>query len=155
MSPDENSAYPRLEDQIRWYDVKSQFNQRRFKTLKAVELISAALIPLVAGFSFLNAIVDGVGAIVLGTLGALIVVLEGFQHLNQYHHNWVTYRSTCEALRHEKYLYMARTGPYDIKDAAVARKELAARVEALVSTEHAKWVGGREQSRKQLQRDDA
>jgi uncharacterized protein YdeI (BOF family) len=30
----------------------------------------------------------------------------------QYHPNWITYRSTCEALKHEKYLYLAKAGPY-------------------------------------------
>ena len=37
-----------------------------------------------------------------GALGVLVVVFEGAQQLNQFHHNWVTYRGTCEALRHEK-----------------------------------------------------
>ena len=45
-------------------------------------------------------------------LGALIVVLEGVQQLNQYQQNWSAYRSTCEALKHEKYLFLAHAGPY-------------------------------------------
>ena len=29
----------RLEDQLNWYDKKSQFNQKRFKRLRTVEII--------------------------------------------------------------------------------------------------------------------
>lgn len=73
--------------------------------------------------------------------GAIIVVLEAVQQLNQWQHNWVTYRSTCEALRHEKYTYLGRVGPYDDIDDTATRKVLVARVESLISTEHSKWVG--------------
>lgn len=35
----------RLEDQINWYDKKSQWNQRLYKSLKAVKIMLAILIP--------------------------------------------------------------------------------------------------------------
>ena len=38
---------------------------------------------------------------ITATLGVLAVVLEGVQQLNQWQHNWITYRLTCEALRHD------------------------------------------------------
>jgi hypothetical protein len=60
--------------------------------------------------------------------------------LNQWQHNWITYRSTCEALRHEKYSYIARSGSYGDLDNESAKKTLVERVESLVSTEHAKWI---------------
>jgi hypothetical protein len=39
----------RLEDQIGWYDRKSQNAQRRYKILKVAQVIIAGLIPLVSG----------------------------------------------------------------------------------------------------------
>jgi hypothetical protein len=72
-----------------------------------------------------------------GGLGALIVVLEGLQQLFQLHANWTQYRSTCEALRHEKFLWMAHAGPYSHSERLDAL--LAERVEGLVSQEHAAW----------------
>jgi hypothetical protein len=39
-----------------------------------------------------------------------VVVLEAVQQLFQI--NWVLYRSTAEALIHEKYLYLSGAGPY-------------------------------------------
>jgi hypothetical protein len=94
----------RLEDQIGWYDRKSAQNQRWFKTFKALQLIAAAAVPVAAAI--------GVRAAVLAALGAAVVVLEGLQQLNQYQQNWTAYRSTAEALKHEKYLFLALAGPY-------------------------------------------
>ena len=50
------------------------------------------------------------------------------------------YRSTAEALKHERYLYLAAAGPYGGDDRV---RVLAERVEGLVSQEHAKWTESR------------
>jgi len=68
-------------------------NQRRFKWTKVAEIVAAAIIPFAAGFA--------ASAFLTGGLGVFIVVLEGLQSLNQSQHNWITYRSTCEELKHE------------------------------------------------------
>jgi hypothetical protein len=59
------------------------------------------------------------------------------QQLNQWQSNWVLYRSTAEALKHERQLYLAKAGPYRGRD---RRSVLAERIEGLVSQEHAKWT---------------
>ena len=130
---EDNPIVVRLEEQIGWYDKKSIDNQRSFKICKIIELIAAALIPFAAGFSF--------PPFVTGGLGLLIVIIEGLQQLNQFHHNWIIYRSTCEALKHEKYLYLGNAGPYCKVEDKIAL--LAERVESLVSQEHAKWIFAR------------
>jgi Protein of unknown function (DUF4231) len=71
-------------------------------------------------------------------------VLEGLLHLNQYQQNWTTYRSTCEALKHEKYVYLANAGPY--ANAAAAHALLAERIESTVSQEHAQWSSIQQQA---------
>lgn len=128
----------RLEDQIDWYDRKSRYNQSWFKRLKICQIVTAAAIPFVASIS--------APVWVAGGGGALIVVLEGLQQLQQYQQNWTTYRATCERLKHERYLYLAEAGPY-----AAAEKPdalLAERVEGLVSQEHAAWSAHREEADK-------
>ena len=124
----------RLDDQISWYDRRSNSCQRWYKSLKLMEVGSAALIPFLAGIK--------ASAWLTGGLGVLIVVLEGILQLNQYQHNWITYRSTCEYLKHEKYLYAASAGAYS--EAKNPARLLAERVESLVSQEHAKWVSSQE-----------
>ncbi len=136
MLEDADPTFQRLEDQIAWYSTKSTKNARYFKVVKAAQLLAAATIPVVATFH--------VHAAVSAGLGALIVVLEGFQQLNQYQQNWSAYRSTAEALKHEKYLYLAGAGPY--ARSANAHAVLADRIEGLISQEHAKWVSAREEA---------
>ncbi len=129
-------TFARLEDQIAWYDRKSTDNQRRFKLLKVAQLIVAAAIPVAA-------VADASG-LVTGSLGAVVLIFEGLQQLNQYQQNWITYRSTCEALKHEKYLYLAQAGPYrGVRDPGAV---LAERIEGLISQEHAKWASSREEA---------
>jgi hypothetical protein len=103
-----NSGYPRLESQIGWYDKRSGQAQTRYKWLKFTEIGCAVAVPLI---SQINGIVTAI-------LGGMVVLLEALQAMNQWQHNWITYRSTCEALRHEKYSYLGRSGPYrDLDDA--------------------------------------
>ena len=136
----DNPTVERLEEQIDWYDRKSMVNQRWFKLLKVAQIVGAAIIPFAAGFKVAVLGIDT--AFITGGLGVLIVILEGLQSLNQYQHNWTMYRSTCEELKHEKYLWLAKAGPY--LDAKKPEALLAERVEALISREHAKWVSSRE-----------
>jgi Protein of unknown function (DUF4231) len=125
----------RLEDQIGWYDHKSNRCQSWYKGMRLLVVGSAALIPFLAG--------NHAPAWSTGGLGILIVILEGIQQLNQYQHNWITYRSTCESLKHEKFLFLAKAGPYS--KAGNPATLLAERVESLVSKEHAKWVSTQEE----------
>ena len=128
-APEQGYAWERMEDQLRWYDRKSAHHKNWFQRFKVLQLVLAAAIPVVAG--------AGAGAWITGSLGASIVVLEGFQQLFQFQQNWLGYRATAEALKHEKFLYLAQAGPY--RDAAAPEALLAERVEGLVSQEHAAW----------------
>ena len=128
--PELPPVWQRLDDQIHWYDRRSRLSKRWYLRLKVVQIVTAAAIPVLAT-------VWPEKAWIGGGLGALIVVLEGLQQLFQLHANWTQYRSTCEALRHQKFLWMARAGPYAHTDRPDAM--LAERVEGLVSQEHAAW----------------
>ncbi len=135
----------RLEDQIGWYDSRSERNERRFKLVKGLQLLAGATIPVVATI--------GVHSAIPAALGSAVVVLEGVLQLNQYQQNWISYRATCEALRHEKYLFLAGAGPYAVT--ANGRALLADRIEGLISQEHAKWVSTREEAAQPLRPSDA
>jgi hypothetical protein len=78
----------------------------------------------------------------------IVVVLESIQGLFQFQQNWTSYRSTAEGLKHEKSLWMAKAGPYKDPDNPGAEAIFAERAEALISTEHAKWVNYQEQAGK-------
>src|SRR6516162_1864298 len=135
----------RLEDQIAWYDKNSLRCHLFFKVLKAVVIVCAALIPLLSGLQVTP-------PWLIGSVGALIAVLEGLQQLNQYQQNWIRYRSTCESLKREKYLYLAKAGPYaGVSD---ARALLAERIESLGSEEEAKRVSAQEKPEEPAKKND-
>lgn len=129
---DGGPAWDRLEDQLDWYDRKSMVAQRAYKRVKLSQLVVGAAVPVFAGLQ--------APAAVTAALAALVVVAEGAQQLYQWQTSWVLYRSTAEALKHEKYLYLAAAGPYSVGD---QHRVLAERLEGLISQEHAKWTESR------------
>ena len=144
--PEADVTLERLEDQIRWYDRKSKYNQQMFKLMKIATIVISVSIPLFAAFAAYRSIDGKTVALITGAVGATIALLEAIQQLNQYQQQWTTYRSTAESLKHEKFLFLASAGPYSA--AEYPRKLLAERVESLVSQEHAKWASTREQTGK-------
>jgi hypothetical protein len=136
-APEIDPIMKRLEDQIAWYDRKSMTNQRYFKGIKMVEIVAAAMIPFLSASGLPRMIW------VTGGLGVVITVLEGMLHLNQYQQNWIAYRSTCESLKHEKYVYLGKAAPY--ANVVDPHALLAERIESLVSQEHAKWASVQQQ----------
>jgi hypothetical protein len=133
----------RLKDQTNWYDKKSGDAQRAFKRIKVTEIVAAALIPFLGSLTVLFPCLKGHLPLASGGLGVLITILEGVLHLYRYQENWNNYRSTAEALKHEKFLYLAQSGPYKPTETSTPETLLALlaeRVESLVSQEHAKWI---------------
>ena len=137
-TPGEDVTLDHLQDQIEWYNGKSGSNQKAFKYLKICTILAAALIPVFAQIKAMSLATAG--------LGVFIVVLEGLQQVYQYHPNWISFRATCEALKHEKFLYLAKAGAYATANDPHAL--LAERIESLVSQENAKWTSSQEQGQK-------
>lgn len=128
----ENRELARLDDQIDWYSRMSSLNQRRFKLMKSVTLMSLAAIPV------LTTTAIAYGRYVASGLAVLAALMEGLQQLNQYNSNWTSYHATSEALKREKFLYLARAGPYSY--AENPRAMLVERVESLISEGGSKWL---------------
>jgi len=122
----------RLEEQLGWYDSKSNYCQTRYKWLKFLQIALGASIPLLVYQVDAKAITAAVGVI--------IAILEAVQHLNQYSTLWVEYRSTAEYLKHERWLFLARSGEYRGLNDDEALKLLAEQVESHVSTQHTTWT---------------
>lgn len=132
----ENPTLIRLEDQILWYSRRSSASLFWFRALKVIELTAAALIPFLAT----DLAADNLSspALVAGGLGVLIIVLESLQGLFQFQNNWMNYRSTCEELKREKHLWLAKAGPYS--GSGNSDRLLAERIESVISAEHGRWT---------------
>ncbi|OQY02216.1 MAG: hypothetical protein B6I26_01325 [Desulfobacteraceae bacterium 4572_130] len=127
----------RLEKQILWYSKESRFNQKFHKLLRLTEIIFAALIPFLAGM---------VGKIpystwIIGGLGVVIAVCAGASSVWKFHENWIQYRTSAETLKHEKYLYLTKSYPYNEENQENAFNYFVKRVENLISKENTQWAG--------------
>lgn len=123
-------AWRRLQQQIAWYDGQSMRAMAYYKTIKIFQLVAAATVPVVAGF--------GVSGWLTGSIGSSIVVMEGIQQLFRYHEYWLSYRSACEALRRETWLFEARAGVY--RAAENPDVLLGERLHEIASQESARWT---------------
>ncbi len=139
----------RLDNQIAWYDRKSQVNQKEYKKYKKIEFIIAATIPVITTFSavFQNSNEDPASPVSWSTLaivltvgaaigGIVLVVINKMLELGDYFRLWKEYRTSCEALQYERNLYLTRSEPYDESDAFPL---LVSRVENILSREIQKW----------------
>ena len=125
MEPNEYIT-KRLEDQITWYSTKSQYNKGRSIALRILEIVCAAIIPFISvhheSFKYFPLFV--------GLLGITISIAAGISAILKFHDNWIEYRTVCETLKHEKFLFLTKTNPYDSENAF---HQLVIRVEGLIS----------------------
>jgi hypothetical protein len=122
----------RLDNQRKYYSEKSGLNQKWYRRLRFATIIIAGTLPFVTAYLDVNPAMK----VVAGAMGALIAIIEGIQHLNKYHDNWVNYRRTSEALKREKIMFQTQTGAYT-QEATLAI--LVARVEAILYDENQEW----------------
>lgn len=124
----------RIDDQIGWYDRKSAHCQRMYKRLRAYEIVAAGLIPFLTGYVDLY---SGKVKFTVGLLGASVAAVSGLLFLHKYQENWVKYRSTAEALRSEKVLYLTQSPPYQGADAFLLFVQKA---ESIFANETGNWA---------------
>lgn len=133
-------AYRRLADQIDFFDKRSKLNQTRYKSLKFITIFCAASVTASGAFSL--------PAWGISLLGLSIVVIEGVIQLNTMLQNWLSYRNTCEMLKHEKYLALSGAGQY--KEATDPLKLLSERTEEILGNERISWIAAQEDSKNRL-----
>ena len=79
---------------------------------------------------------DTIFQIIAAISGIIVVVLNKLFELEDYQKLWKDYRLTCEALQHERMLYMTKTEPYDEPNAFPM---LVEKVENILHKETQKW----------------
>lgn len=125
----------RVEDQISWYDKKSIDEQKRYKRYSYVILGASSFIPLVTILTTENVCYR----IVVCLLGIATSISQGIINLNDYNENWIEYRTVCETLKKEKFMYLSKAGVYS---SAESRFEyFVERIESIISQENVNWAG--------------
>lgn len=123
----------RLDNQIDWYDKKSIRNQKCFKFLQVSSIIAATTIPFLSGYITETSIILKVS---IGLLGLIVAAITAVLGCYKFQENWLEFRTTCESLKHEKYLFLTRTDPYHGEQHF---QLLVQRVEGLISKENTNW----------------
>ncbi len=125
----------RLENQISWYDRRSARSKTWFYALSLGQAIVASAIAIVSAVSEKP---DRSVLVVLATMGGITAVTTSVLGLLKFQEDWLSYRSTCEALKKEKFFFLACAGPYT--DETKRFETLVERVESLISREHTSWA---------------
>lgn len=133
----------RVDDQIEWYDGKSIQMQKKHKIFKGVTIFSAAIIPIIS----LTKIEYFDTDIIVSILAAIIAISEGMISLSNYGDNWTRYRSICETLKSEKYMYLNQSGVYSEKEENFSF--FVERVETIISQENINWASLNNESKKE------
>jgi Protein of unknown function (DUF4231)/Protein of unknown function (DUF2795) len=145
----------RLDNQIKWYEEKSACNKLRFRICQLIIIVASAIIPIInlgiplTGSSPYQAL--GITAI----LGGIITIVAALSQMDTYFETWILYRTTAEALKKEKFLYINNAVDYTALPSQEAKiKLLVERVEEMLSSENSKFLSlqqhARQQSEQQL-----
>ena len=121
----------RVERQLRWYGDKSASAKRWHFRLQLVTLVLAASVPVLSLSSG-----DVRVRIAVAVIGALATIAAGVLALYRFGDLWTDYRSTAEAIKHEKYRFLTRATPYAGADAFPL---FVNRVESIILQENRAW----------------
>lgn len=124
----------RVDDQIKWYSTKSTKNKKSYYMINFFEMTVGILVSILSLFleeSLLRNIVTGLSLIVTASNGLLSFL--------KCRENWTEYRETSEILKHEKYMYLAEAGVYNIEKND-RYKLFVERCETIISSENINWA---------------
>jgi hypothetical protein len=104
--------------------------------LKIIETILALLIPFLTGYITTNENSLCL-KITIGLIGIVVAAVANLITLIKLQENWIVYRTTAESLKHEKFLYLTKAGPYAGTDSFPLFVE---RIESYISKENTQWA---------------
>ena len=114
MSKDANYLQDRVEEQLKFYSMRSSQNKKYYLKTQKLIIALGVLIPII-NFVALIFHYDYTYPFFL-LISAIISSIIGFtaaiSQLNKYYENWINYRITLELLKREKYLFQNNAGGY-------------------------------------------
>ena len=125
----------RVDDQIKYYDCSSIKNKGWFVRLSITGAIMGVSIPFLTPYISNDTIKL---KICLGLMGVGISLITALLAILKFQEHWMEYRTTCESLKHEKYLYLTKSGNYSGNNSFDL---FVQRIESLISKENTAWVG--------------
>lgn len=130
----------RLDDQIKYYDLKSIEYKKKHENISLATIIISALIALVPAFIDILPNCKGIITFLSALLAATITVLQAIDKLKKYNDLFYQFRMTCEKLKQEKELYLYQSGEYKRTDEMTNEQLFVERCERIMATENGTWA---------------
>jgi hypothetical protein len=124
----------RLDEQIAFYEGAARRAKQMHLWLQGGIIVLSVMVPVAV-----NRPQDGSGwahYLVLA-FALLLPAMTGLVSFRKYGETWMSYRTTAELLKNEKYLFLTGSGHY--RDNPHAFQDLVEAVESLLSAEHTKF----------------
>lgn len=129
-----NYLSDRLERQIKWYDDKSVEAKKNLSRVTFFSVLCTSLIPIVTlfidFFPFL-------AKVIVTLLSQIVNICTWYINFNKLQEIRISYRSICENLKTQKFLYENRCSPYN--DSSTALSLLISNCESIMDEEHKNW----------------
>ncbi len=130
-----DKIYRSAEDWLVYFQSAAKRNGYIYYLAKSTQIAAAAAVPVV-----LNIMSEpGWGSGIAGGLGALVVIIEGFLQLFQFHKVYLNFQNAAESVRIELFLHANRTSDYEAGTQEAADVLLAKRVGLIALAEHGRW----------------
>jgi hypothetical protein len=141
----------RLEEQIKYYETAAGRAKQLHVRLQSGIIVLSVMVPVAVSHpqdwsGWMRFVVVGVSL--------LLPAMTGLTSFRKYGETWISYRTTAELLKTEKYLFLTGSGRY--RDNPNAFHDLVETVETLLIAEHTKFrasftevrqaTGGREET---------
>lgn len=130
----------RLETQIEWYDKKAIHCRKYHENISVYCIIGTALSALLASISTSNPCYNKVLSIFAAIIAFSVTVFLSIDKLKKYQELHLQYRSTCEKLRQEEFLYLTKVAVYKDHDNPTNDELFVERCESIMTTENGNWA---------------
>jgi hypothetical protein len=134
--PPDDPVLKQVDDDICWYDRNAKRTMHAHRRYRGAQIIAAALLPVSQVF-FAGLVAREMTAV----LGAVILILQGFDAMHQYEEHYAAWRATAQALFRERFMFSVHSGPYANPPAGYdPRRLLAERCDAITAAENQQWA---------------
>ena len=127
----------RYQDQVDWYDRKAGQNQKIYRRFQWALIGLSAVTPALVGLKT-ELLIAGTSHSLAIYTSVAVAVLSAALKTFKFQENWINYRTTCETLLKERYLFEAGLQGYGRSPDREAL--FVNRVEALISRENTLWL---------------
>lgn len=132
----------RVDDQLNYYQCAANTAKLKYNWMQSLIIILGLLVPVIVNLPFeweLNGQVVNVTGwiqLIVTVFSLSLAILTGLLNFKKYGELWLSFRMTEELIKHQKFLFLSRSGKYAGEDSF---NEFVQTIESLISSEHNKF----------------